>query len=387
MLIPMLLALASTSAHAQPPGLPSSEPSSDLKIVPYGFIKASVTAADSALGSYNNVNMSAPTFAVAHSKTGDAQSRTSFQVAQSRIGATMQKGAKISGRIEMDFIDFSKSSPAQQTVPRLRRALVTYKGEGWHMDIGQDWDLFAPTNPYTYDIVGLYFNAGNSGFQRQQIQYHRDMNNWQFSGAIGMATQNSSTTDKDAEMSNTPSFSVRAKNTTGPVISGVSAIYSRLNYTSSNDSWHDAYGLNAFFEREVSTFGLKAEVFYGQNLGNLNTLTLAKGSSTANVREWGGFLSANWQACENNKIFGGFGIDRVTNKQNVAAIAYDANNNLTSNGAFSNVLTRLGWEHQIEKDFSFMLEVTRFQTASLLSAKNEKTQVTHSIESGILWKF
>ncbi len=381
----MLFALLMTFTHVYA----QVTPDHSLKLVPYGFLKASAMFSDRALASYNNINLSAPTLAIAQTREVDRQSRTSFQAAQSRLGFTVEKNDHLTGRFEFDFIDFSKSSPTTQMLPRVRRALVTYRGEGWHMDVGQDWDLFSPTNPYTYDIVGLYFNAGNSGFQRQQLQYHRNLESWQLSAALGMAGNNPGITDGDLETANTPSLSVRAKHTYGPVITGLSAIYSRLNYASSDDSWHDVYGVNAFFEHEVPTLGIKAELFYGQNLANIGALTLARGRSTANVREWGGFLSANWLFMLNNKVFAGVGLDRVTNKENVANTNITpATGAINASGAFSNFLSRVGWEHQIEKDFSWMFEASRYQTASILTAaRNEKTQVAHSIETGVLWKF
>lgn len=388
-----LLALATTAAYAQ-----------ELKVTPYGFIKASVMAADHALASYNNINLSAPTLAVARTRTVDNNSRTSFQVAQSRFGAVIQKSERVSGRFEFDIIDFSKSSPTVQMVPRVRRAVVTYKGEGFTLDIGQDWDLFSPTNPYTYDIVGLYFNAGNAGFQRQQIQYHRNLTDWQLSAAVGMAGNNPGATDGDLEIANSPTYSIRAKHTTGGWIYGYSGIYARLNYaTTSNgatsatptDAWSEAYGNNLFFERDISGgFGVKAELFQGQNLANLGTLTLARGTSgpgaTSNVREWGGYVSAQANVAEGHRLFGGLGLDRIDNKGSVVAANINSTTGAVTNnatGARNNFLARVGYDYTIEKDFNWIVEVSRYETGSKLAATSYHTNVAHSLETGILWKF
>lgn len=374
-----LFILATTHwAHAQ-----------ELKIAPYGFIKASVMSADHALASFNNINESAPTLAIARTRAVDHNSRTSFQVAQSRFGATITKSEKVSGRFEFDFIDFSKSSPTTQMLPRVRRAVVTYKGEGWHTDIGQDWDLFSPTGAYTYDIVGLYFNAGNTGFMRQQAQFHRDLPNWQLSAAMGMAGNNPGTADSNLETSNSPTYSVRAKRLLGDMVLGYSAIYARLNYADSNDRWSEAYGNNLFFEKENSAWGLKAELFQGQNLANIGALSLARGTSTSDVREWGGFLSAQKILADGDKIFGGVGVDRIDNKGSLESTSISAAGVVNSNrtGARSNFLARVGYDHVVEKDFSWVVELSRFETNSKLSATQYHTYVTHALETGILWKF
>jgi hypothetical protein len=361
----------------------------ELKITPYGFIKASTTAADHALGSFSSINLSAPTHAVARTRTIDENSRSSFQVAQSRIGATVQKSDTVSGRFELDFIDFNKSSPTTQMVPRVRRAVVTYKGDGWHGDIGQDWDLFSPTGAYSYDIVGLYFTAGNTGFMREQAQYHRDLEDWQLSAAVGMAGSNSTAADSDLETSNSPTYSIRIKRTTGPFVWGYSAIYARINFAATTDRWSEAYGNNIFFEKETATYGLKAELFQGQNLANTAALSLARGTSTRDVREWGGHISGFVALNETNKIFGGAGVDRIDNKGAIAAANISAagvvNGNAT--GARHNFLTRVGLEHIIEKDFSWLTELSRFETNNKLSASNYRTEVAHMLETGILWKF
>lgn len=373
-----ILLCASLAAHAQ-----------ELKIVPYGFIKASVMGSDHALGSFSNLNLSAPTIAIARTRSVDENSRTSFQVAQSRFGATISKSDKISGRFEFDLIDFGKSSPTTQMLPRVRRAVVTYQGEGYHFDIGQDWDLFSPTNAYTYDIVGMYFNAGNTGFQRQQIQYHRDLKDWQLSAAVGMAGNNSGPTDSDLEIANAPTYSVRAKHTSGTFIYGLSAIYARINFANTNDRWTESYGTSAFFEHETTSFGIKAEAFQGQNLANIGTLGLGRATNTTDIREFGGFVSAQVPINESDKIFGGVGIDRIDNKGSIAPASITAAGVVNSNatGARTNFLSRIGYDHLIEKDFSWVLEASRYETSSKLTATSYRTAVAHAIETGILWKF
>ncbi|MBY0516330.1 MAG: hypothetical protein K2P81_05445 [Bacteriovoracaceae bacterium] len=359
----------------------------ETTFTPYGFIKVSGNYADKAVSSFNNVNMSAPTSAAPEDSSRlHSTSRSSFQAAQSRFGAVMKKSDKLSARLEFDLIDFTKSSPTTQMYPRVRRALVNYKKEDWSFDIGQDWDLFSPTTPYTYDIIGNYFNAGNSGFMRQQMQVHKQIGSWEISGALGMATSNPGTADSDLEIGKAPSYSVRILNSVNNYKYGVSGIYSNLQYTS-NNSRHESFAGNAFFEHEVSTFGIKAELFAGQNLSNLGALTLAKGTATADLREWGGFLSAQAKLNEEWKMFGGVGIDQIDNKGSLSPYAVAGTGTLSSLGARKNGLTRLGVEHIIETDFSWITEISHFETSSMLAANSYKTTVANVLETGIMWKF
>ena len=161
----------------------------------YGFIKASSIYSSEALASYNNINLSAPTHAVAQTKAAEKVSRLSFQTQQSRVGFNLKKGDRLSAKLEFDFIDFAKSSPTTQMNPRVRIAAVTYVWENQKVIIGQDWDLFSPVTSFTFDYVGLYFMAGNTGFMRQQLQYLNTQGNWEFGTAIGMAGNNFFNTD------------------------------------------------------------------------------------------------------------------------------------------------------------------------------------------------
>ncbi len=65
-------------------------------------------------------------------------------------------------------------------------------------------DRCSPTTAYTYDIVGLYFLAGNTGFMRQQAQYLKTVGTWEFAVALGMAGNNPGVTDNDLELGKSP---------------------------------------------------------------------------------------------------------------------------------------------------------------------------------------
>jgi hypothetical protein len=380
-LIPILLASSSLNAATL----------NGFDVNAYGFIKASAMYADHALASFNNINMSAPTSAVGRTRSQDKTSRMSTQLQQSRIGMNMKKGDNLSAKLEFDFIDFNKSSPTTQMNPRVRIASVTYAWENNKIIIGQDWDLFSPVTSFTFDYVGLYFGAGNTGFMRQQVQYLKDLGKWELGGALGMAGNNPGVVDNDLELSKSPTYSARATYKIDEKSRiGVSGIYSRLNYQTAvgaDGSTHDSYAGNAFYEQGWDGLTVKSEIYYGQNLNNIGTLAIGKGTQSSDVKEYGGLLTAHYRVFDKNFIFGGAGFARVDNKSQLTPYALNATNVISSPGIRSNILTRVGWEYRVTDDFSWMTEVSRFETDSKVGADKYQLNIVGSLETGIQLRF
>ena len=361
----------------------------------YGFIKASAIYSTEAVGSFNNTNMSAPTHALVDTGA-NRESRLSFQTAQSRVGAILKKGDNLSGKIELDFIDFAKSSPTTQMNPRVRIAAVTYSWGNNKVIVGQDWDLFSPVNGYTFDIVGMYFKAGNSGFMRQQAQYLKTSGAWELGGAVGLNAANPGVSDTDTEYSKAPTYALRLSRKLEAGRVGVSGIYSRIDLYNPNGSpqvnpngkHHESYGANIFFERNIGQLGLKAEAYYGQNMDNLGTLTLSRAANGIDTKEYGGFLSAQYQVIEKNFIFGGVGIAKIDNPSDMANVA-TATTPATpaSNFLASNSVLRVGWEYKVTEDFSWISEISHFTTNTKVAGDNYKLAVADTIESGVQLRF
>jgi hypothetical protein len=376
-----LILVAGASAHATTVN--------GFEIAPYGFLKSSAMYADKALASYNNINLSAPTHAVAETRPQDKTSRFSFQTQQSRLGTTVTKG-NVSGRFEFDFIDFSKSSPTTQMNPRVRIASVTYAWDNNKVIIGQDWDLFSPVTSYTFDYVGLYFMAGNSGFMRQQAQYLKTVGDWEFGAALGMAGNNPGVTDSDLELGKSPTYSGRITRKIQDGRLGVSVIYSTLHFnttTTSPSTAQDAYGYNAFYEQKVGSFNIKSEAYYGQNLNNLGALTIAKGVAKNNVREFGGTLTAQYILNETQTIFAGLGLAKVDNKSNITPFSIPTTGVIANPGVRSNFLSRVGYEYKVTPDLSWLSEVSRYETDSKLADNQYKSKVAYSMETGVQLRF
>lgn len=355
----------------------------------YGFVKASSSYSNNALSSYNNINLSAPTNSTPHTRAQDSKSRMSFQAQQSRLGVALKKGANLEGKFEFDLIDFNKSSPTTQMVPRVRIASATYHlDEDTKIIVGQDWDLFSPTTAYTYDIVGLYFLAGNSGFMRQQAQILHTKGHFEYGAAIGMAGNNPGVTDSDLEMGQGPTYSARATYIIDKQSRlGLSGIYSDIKYVTGDSSKHSAYGANAFFEQVWEHFQVKSEFYYGQNLANIGSLTIGKGTSSASLRDYGGFATFLVKLAEKHNVSTGYGFAKVDNGQKVAPYSLTTAGIVNTPGIMQNNIGRLNYEYKVSSDFSWIIEYTHFNTTAKLAGNFEKTTNSNMIESGILLKF
>ena len=377
LLLPLSLTLLG-SAHA------ATQKGFDAEF--YGFVKASAMYSSEAVGSFNNINMSAPTHAVAQTTSADKTSRMGFQTAMSRAGVNLKKDEHLSAKLEFDFIDFSKSSPTTQMNPRVRIAAITYAVDNHKFIIGQDWDLFSPVNAFTFDYVGMYFQAGNVGFMRQQAQYLNTQGKWEFGGAVGMAGNNPGITDSDLELGKAPTYSGRVSYALSSGRMGLSGIYGRLKYAA-NDSHHESYGLNAFLENTFGETSVKTEAYYGQNLNNIGSLGIGKGNAANDVKEYGAHLSASYKVTATNVPFAGVGLARIDNTKSLPSFSHPVGAVISAPGISSNFLSRVGWEYKVTEDFSWISEVSRYETTSKLTATNNQTNIAYGLESGVQLRF
>lgn len=356
----------------------------------YGWIKASAMYSSGAIASFNNINVVAPTHAVAQTRTQDKTSRLATQTQQSRVGTFLKKDM-ISAQFELDFVDFNKSTPTTQMNPRLRIAAVTYSWDNQKVVIGQDWDLFSPVNAFTFNYVGNYFLAGNLGFMRQQFQYLRTVADYELAGAVGLATSNPTLGDSDLELSKSPSYALRITRKLNKGRIGLSGIYAHLEYLVGEQTSHDSYAGNIFYEQDFSRFSIKSEAYYGQNTANIGLLGLGKGTSTSDVKEFGGHLTGAYKLNEKNSVYGGLGIAIADNKSEITPFAPQGDtlktSAITSPGVGQNLVVRVGYDYKITDDFSFITELSRYETESKLTDDNYKTKVVAALETGIQLRF
>ena len=298
----------------------------ELQIKLNGFILPKFIFSSSALNSFSTQTETAPTaVSVGTGSSGlNSHPRTTWQIGQSRFGSNFKYGPKLTGKLEIDFFNNNDASPEFSLLaPRLRIAKIDYKiSDDLSLTAGQDWDIFnGDVGPFTYNVVGNYFQTGNVGFIRQQLALKSGgSTGLNVSIALGMPQKNDNSatgapvTDNTAELNLLPTFAMNMTyKQDEKSFFGMSAIASRILYTPSTDDFHSAFGLSAFIAQSFTGFELRAKAYFGRNLGNLNMLTLSNGggsslaSNSYDFIEAGGFITGRIPIGELYGVFGGVG--------------------------------------------------------------------------------
>lgn len=334
--------------------------SADFKL--YGFILPNFIVSDQAVESFSQNNLSAYTAAANPFLAQNAnRPRSSFQVAQSRFGFEIQTDPSVLGRIEFDFIDFTKASPTTSAVPRVRRALIDWKtSEATRVQFGQDWDLFSPLGPHTFNYVGHYFESGDLGFMRQQAVLLHSIGESEFGAAIGLQTQNSKAADGNVEVGNWPTFALRWRlqpRESALAQTGFSAIATEILVDRTRVIRKGAYGLNAFAELNLgSSLNWRTEAYAGRNLFNLGLLSLSFGDAAHDASEFGFFSTARYSFDPKHFIFGGVGLAKILNPATMATSA------IGGPGLEKNFTARIGYEYKPLPALTWFVELAHLAT-------------------------
>lgn len=381
-------ATVAVSAAAQPaPPTPADVPAAPPIIRPYALIKPRAVFSASAVESFSQPNASAATAAgnPVLAAFRDEASLT-FQVAQSRLGVWFAEGSPVRGQLELDFINFGVSSPTVASVPRLRIAKVEWAlSDSTLLMAGQDWDLFAPVNFHTINFVANAFQAGNTGFMRQQAKliWHND--SLEIAGAIGLAGINAGRI-LTTEYNLLPTLAGRAALLLGPAGRiGLNFIGTQWRYARHTPTERSTFagGGGVYGDlTPVKPFNVRFEAYVGQNMATLGTLGLGAGNINDDIQEVGGILSAKFGFTENHAVYGLFGLAKVLNDDKVVpsytyptlpadgtAPAETSAAPVAGNpGIAQNLTARLGYEYRYDKSIAFMLEGFMFNTKHVLNA-------------------
>jgi hypothetical protein len=354
---------------------------SPVKWSPYGFIKANGIGATHSIDSFGSNNLSSPTSASPTSETDAQLARQSFQVAQSRFGIKAET-EKLTGTLEVDLIDFTKASPTTKAVPRIRLAKIDYAVDERNTFVaGQDWDVFSPTKPFTYNFVGLYFRTGNAGFMRQQFKWDHKTPNWRSIAAVGMVLSNNNAADSNIEKNLVPSIAYRLSHLLSSADElGISLIGATIR--NNNSRRHRAiYGATLFNELKTSSaFQLNTEVYWGQNLGSAGTLTLTSSSATESQHEFGGYVSFLASLSSKFGLLGGIGGAATTNER---GSPFDGN---TAYRIRRNFKQEIGLEFRPEENLKIFLQNTLFQSyfTRIADQAAEKAALSNVVEVGMI---
>jgi hypothetical protein len=407
--LPLLsaIALCSSLASAQqanpPPVLPPdpvAAPAPPL-IRPYALIKPTIVFATAAVESFGQPNASAATAAgnPALAALPD-EAQTSFQAAQSRLGFWFDEKGPVRGHFEVDFIDFTKSSPAQAAVPRLRIAAVEWQlSEKLQLAAGQDWDLYQPVNSHTLNIVSVSFQAGNTGFMRHQAKLIYNDGSLELGGALGMAGINNTARTAIPEFNQLPSLALRASMLFGAAGKiGVSALASRWRFAPDTATERYAFaGAGGLFGdfTPAERLNIRFEAYVGRNLANTGALSLGNGNVTNDIDEAGGFLSAKYGFTDAHALYGFAGMAKVLNDEDVLpSYGYPvpatpvATASGTGPGMASNLTARLGYEYRHSKAVAVLAEGFLFNSKHVLDpmdAAVDDTRTALGAELGLLF--
>ena len=102
------------------------------------------------------------------------------------------------------------------------------------------------------------------------------------------------------------------------------------------------------------------------------------------VKEYGATLTLSHKVIPKHVPFGGLGIARVDNKN---AISHYSSTAPVFPGVRNNFLMRAGWEYKVTDDFSWISELSRYETTTKLPANNYQTNIATSVETGIQLRF
>jgi hypothetical protein len=375
-------------AQAAPTAPPAAEAPAPPVIRPYAWIKPTIVFSGSPVESFSQPNASAVTAAgnPVLAAIRDESSLT-FQSAQSRLGFWFNEKGAVRGQFELDFVDFTKSSPTTGSLPRLRIAKLEWAlSDSTVLTAGQDWDLFQPVNPYTVDIVAVAFQGGNTGFMRQQAKliWHND--SLELGGAVGLAGVNNAAKASIPEYSRIPSVALRAAALFGAAGRiGVSALATSWRFSPDAPNERKALAGAAGIYGDVTPaerFNIRFEAYGGQNLANMGSLGLGQGNAAEDLKEVGGFLSAKYGFTDAHAVYGLAGYAKVLNDEDVLpSYSYagamsgmmpppaEAAATLagTGPGIKQNLTARLGYQYTYDKMVSVMAEGFFFDTEHALN--------------------
>ncbi len=357
----------------------------------YGILKTSIISASQQITSFGNNTFSAPTHAAAVDTTNAAteryskERRTSFQSQQTRFGAIIKSGNKVSGRFEFDLIDFSQSTHAAGLQTRLRLAYIDYKfSDKFSLTAGQKWLSFMGVVPYMNNLVQANFYSGNTGFIGQEAAFKYSLETIDLYAAIMAKGKNTTNSQTQTELGALPGISLRAdyKFTNGLV--GVAAIAAKMETdalaanTTNNYENGSAFAYKIFTKINLGGLDFRAEAFQGQNTENLALLGFGgsayQAATNTNVKTWGGFSSVAYKLNPTHTIYTGVGY--VANKDAAAR-------NLT---LASNKMARIGYEYHMGDGMKFFFEDSQYSTKYVVS-NSYKSYDANTAEVGLMWAF
>lgn len=312
-LIKILFLLVSISLGAEEVTKKDDKPQKESNTKLYGFVKVDIGYANNALLSYGLENLVAPVMVKRPVSAGDYDSRWTISPSPTRIGVKHDFTEHANALVEIDFINFNMSQGNVNIRPRLRRALVNYSpDENYGVFAGQTWDIFSPLSAHSFNTICIGLNVGNVGWQREQAGAWLKTGITTLTVAGGTIGKNPNPSPSlGIEQNSTPTAAMQVKvEPTDTIDFYISAItvdmkvrqplidtnrddmYLEWDVQKINDKTNtfvQSYQLGGDGTTRVKSGGtsvgfqgkfldrldIKAEVNYGSNFGNLNSLGIS----------------------------------------------------------------------------------------------------------------
>ncbi|XXF80020.1 hypothetical protein P2318_09785 [Myxococcaceae bacterium GXIMD 01537] len=377
---------------------------------PYGVVNTRVIVASRAVESFSQPNTVAITAAgnpVIANEPDHA--RYSFQAAQTRAGLWVNEKGRLRGRVEIDFVDFTKATPTVASMPRLRIAIAEYAfSPGHSIALGQDWDLHSPLNTPSINMVGTLFQAGNTGFMRQQLRYLYSGTDVELGAALGFPAPNNTAKDSTLEINSIPTLALRGAYKIGKGKVGVSAIATSFPFGRGTDQERHGFAFSTVLFADLfptANTNVRAEFNFGQDSANLGLLSLAQGQTAGDVRELGGWASVRQSLATEHAVYLIVGTEHVLNPDDLApSYAYPPsppggappaiNTSAlagTGPGIRDNTAVRIGYEFKPITTTAIVLEGFGYRTNYQLQAVDvgrvNSVRHAYGVETGFLLSF
>lgn len=363
--------------------------SSEIKITPYGFIKADASYDNSRVNNGNFVKW-------VDSETGNNNDdEFNLTANQTRVGMKISgpdsEDLRVSGLLEVDFYGGRDGGASENTShPFMRHAYMkmVWPKERFDIIAGQTWDVISPLNPSTLNYSVAWW-AGNIGYRRPQIRltksYELSENvDLKLEGALARNIgSNAFEVTESGEDSGQPMYQGRTSVTFPllaykPTTVGVSGHWgkekfdNRLTTTQGNN--FDSWSLNLDINQPVNKWlTLKGELFKGENL-NQFLGGIGQGINTDTSKEIGtkgGWIAASLGPWDKLRFNTGFSMENADRDDL-------SNGDRTLNSSiFGNMI------YSLNKNTDLGFEISRWRT----DYKNKDDGDDLRLQTSFIYKF
>jgi hypothetical protein len=374
----------------------------------YGFLKGDVTRADQ-MDSDQNATYATEKGAEYSNYNKQTHSVMSFR--DSRIGAKLDNGSKVSGVLELDFDGESAGDTdgiTNSTALQWRQANITYATGNGNFHFGKGYSAFSALDQHTMQVnrVGLY--QGKTGFIGDYLGYKHNFGDLGTTLQFGGSDADDTKTDRRANKISNPSTTLRLDYSWMDHNFGFAYAMASKNLkksdtttsTTADDFGKDAdvTAMKLFGDMNFGATNVRFEYTQGTNAvgtGWLSKATLddilpallaSSTESFKDVEETAMWVSANHKMGMSN-IWVRSGVSEITNIDKAGSTS----NRINDGRVVKNAVSGIGYSREIDKNFTVygeysMITTGRVKDAGLSTEKVNSDDGT-TIDLGMMYKF